>query len=206
MPPCATSTPRVRSPLAGLHVLHEHKKLVARCLDDGVEIAADHERRRLQMFFVRHLDDINTRHLDLGQVIGGFHRLVTRVFGNIDGPFSVRGDEADVERFHFADGVLLAEIRLGVEFVRAEGELFEVSREVIFRCGVSPVRNVRGVTTVSASRFHHRDPLPCLRSPRLQRHFLELVDRFLGIALFGLSRARRWRNARARRARWRGSG
>ena len=53
--------PRAGSALAGFHVLGEDQKLVARGLDDRVQIAAQNERRRLQRLFIRDLDDVDAR-------------------------------------------------------------------------------------------------------------------------------------------------
>ena len=50
---------------AGLHVLGEDEHLLARDLDDGVEVAADDQRRRLEVLLVGHLHHVDARHGDL---------------------------------------------------------------------------------------------------------------------------------------------
>ena len=112
--------PRAGPALARLHVLGEDQDLVARRLDDRVEIAAEHQRRRLERLLVGDLDDVDARQLELLELVGRLDRLVPGVAGDRDRPLGVGGDQADVERLDVLEPVLLAEIRLGVELVGGE--------------------------------------------------------------------------------------
>ena len=49
--------------LARLHVLREDQHLVARRLDDRVQVAAEHQGRGLERLLVRDLHDLDARHL-----------------------------------------------------------------------------------------------------------------------------------------------
>ena len=51
-------------------------------LDDRVEVAADHERRRLERLLVGHLDDVDARQLELLQLVVALDRLVPGVAGH----------------------------------------------------------------------------------------------------------------------------
>src|SRR5262249_17750010 len=70
-----------RASLARFHVLGKDQELVARGLDDRVEIAAQNERGGLKRLFVGDLDDINAREgelLELELRVGRFVPSVAR--------------------------------------------------------------------------------------------------------------------------------
>ena len=78
-----------------VHAWHIQHGTLARGLHNRVDVAAQHERRRLQRLLVRDLDHIDAGGLDL-QLVVGLDRLVFLVAGDLGRPFSVGGDEADV--------------------------------------------------------------------------------------------------------------
>ncbi len=90
--------PRFGPASARLHVLGEDQELIARGLDDRVEIAAEHERRRLERLLVGHLDHVYAGKLELLQLVVGLDRLVPGIAGDRDGPGGIGRDQADVER------------------------------------------------------------------------------------------------------------
>ena len=78
--------PRAGAAATGLHVLGEDEDLLARRLDDGVDVAADHQRGGLERLLVGDLHHEDARKLQLLQVIRCLDRLVPGITGHRGGP------------------------------------------------------------------------------------------------------------------------
>ena len=170
--------------LARLHVLGEDEHLLARDLDDGVEVAADDQGRGLEVLLVGHLDDVDAGHGDL-EVIRRLDRLELRVCLDGHRPLGIRRDQADVERGDLAQHVLLAEVGLGVQLVGGEGQVLEVPGRDL-EVGRLARAEGPGGDDGQGLGLHHGDPLVGLRLPGVGGHLAESLDGPGRVALLGL--------------------
>ena len=115
--------PDARPGLAGAHVLGKHEHLVARALDDHVQVALDHQRGG----FERLAADGDGHHARRGAA-GQRHfdralqLLVLGVLGHLELERLVGIDQRDVEPLDAAGQVHLAEVGLQIDLVGADGD------------------------------------------------------------------------------------
>ena len=112
---------------ARLHVLDEDQRLLAGGLDHRLQVAPEDHRRGLEVRFVGHLHRPESRAFELRQRVVSLDELVPGEPRDGLGPLGVGGDEPDVEGLHASEGLLLAEVRFGVEPVRGEAQAGQVA-------------------------------------------------------------------------------
>ena len=170
----------------------EHEHLVARTLDDHVQIALHEHRRRFERLAAdghrqharfRRLDVAHRRQRDRDFA---FQFLVLRVFGHLERERLVRSDQRNVELLHSSGQMHLAKIRLQVDRVNPHADLFDVAageRQVGRLVAAEDAR--RGDRHALGRKL--RDPPPGisdLRSPGDLAIFLERLFQFVEL-LFG---------------------
>ncbi len=171
----------VRAALAGLHVLGEDQKLVLRRLDDGVQIATQHECRGLKRLFIRDLDHVDPGKLKLLELEFGFGRLKAGIARDGGCPGGVGCDEPDIECLDTLEPAFLAEIRLGIELVGREMKGLDVAGGDLEQSGFARAEGARRDDD-ERHAFHDGDSLPSLGAPGLNGDLAEPVDGVGGLS------------------------